>query len=110
MARALILAYRAGGADDFIHVPSLDHSGAVNELNKARYWGLLEESPQRRADGGRAGWWKLTPKGVDFIEGRITLPKYAVVYDGKLLELEGDQVGIAQALSKKFNYAELMAA
>lgn len=119
MARVLIRMFKKAGLD-WTYLPHVDlqpgerrravgHSG---EMCMTRYWGLIEGMPDdvRREDGSsRVGWWRLTPRGADFVRGGLTVPKYALVYDGRCLGLEGDQVGIRDALGSKFNYAELMA-
>lgn len=110
IARGLIMAYRAGANDTFVHAPTVTRSGDSLELSKARYWGLVEEESKLRPDGGRAGWWRLTPLGVAFVESSATVPKYALLYDGNLIRTEGDPVTIEDALGDKFSLMELMAA
>lgn len=111
MARALILIYRNGGGSRFVHIPSLravlapHHS---NEEPKLRYWDLLEEEQTVRPDGGRAGWWRVTDLGARWVLGAATVPKYARIYDGRCLRVEGDQVTIRDALGDRFDYRELM--
>lgn len=106
MARSLILMFRRGGTD-WIHVPTTVPERARDDGMLA-YWGLTEEELVRREDGGRAGWWRVTDRGAAFVNGHITLPKYAHVYDGRVLRVDGDAVSIRDALGTKFNYEELM--
>lgn len=109
MARTLIIGYRTVGLAWF-HAPTT--VGDRGELAKLRYWGLVEEEQTLRADGGRAGWWRVTSKGEQFILGRIELPAHALVYDGELLRLDESDglIGIRAALGEKFSYQELMTA
>jgi hypothetical protein len=109
MARALILMYRAGGALDFVHAPTVTRRDSNTETGKLAYWGLLVEADAEREDGGRAGFYKVTQLGVDFVEGRATIPKYAHTYDGRCLGFSGAQVTIYDALGKRFDYRALMA-
>lgn len=109
MAYGLIRAYRKAGRVPF-HMPTvLDH--IAGDHAKLRYWGLIEEEPIRRADGGRAGWWQVTELGEQFIHRTKAVPKYALIFDGRLLRLDtsGGYVTVTQALGQKFNWAELMA-
>lgn len=107
MAQSLITMYHAGAEHDFIYIP--DAVGARSrEEGKLRYWGLVEEATTPRPDGGRAGWWKLTERGVLFVRGERTVMKYAHVFNNEVVGYSGDQVGIRDALGKKFNYQELM--
>lgn len=105
-ARSLITLWRAGGADTFLHAPSLP--GDTHEISQMEWWGLIEEEKVLRPDGGRAGWWKITPTGVAFVSDNLRLPKYALVYDGRCLGLRGDLTGIRDALGSRFDYRELM--
>lgn len=108
MARSLILMHQRGGSD-WLHIPTALPARSREE-GKLRYWGLIEESPIEREDGGRAGWWRVTAAGTDFVLGRSTVQKYARIYDDRLLGLVGDWINIYDALGDKFNYDELMSA
>lgn len=109
MARSLIEMYRVGGLErEWVHVPT-QIGARSREEGKLAYWGLVEEETAKREDGGRAGYWRVTEKGVQFVRARIKVPKYARVYDGRCLSLTGDEVTIREALGSKFNYDELMA-
>lgn len=107
MARSLILMYRNAGRD-WIHIPT-QLPARSREEGKLRYWGLAEEAKVEREDGGRAGWWRVTSMGVQFVLGSLVVPKYAHIYDDRLLRLSGDPITIVDALGEKFDYAELMA-
>jgi hypothetical protein len=106
MARSLILLYRQGPG--FVHVPTAIGARSREE-GKLAYWGLAEEEHVVREDGGRAGWWRITSLGVQFVLGRVSVQKYALVYNGRVLEHDGPPWTIRDALGKRFNYAELMA-
>lgn len=109
MARALILMWKEGdlGRRLYVHVPSIDPTRG-GDVAKMEYWGLIEEERAIRIDGGRAGYWRVTRRGEDWIEGKVTIPKYARVYDGKLLSLSGPAVGIHEALGDWFRLDDLM--
>lgn len=106
MAVSLIRMYRRAGLG-WVNVP--DEIGARSrEEGKLRYWGLVEEAGELRDDGGRAGWWRVTPDGAAFVLLRARVPKYARVYDGRCLGLGGDLVTIRDCLGERFDYGELM--
>lgn len=110
MARDLCRAYRTAGGGRLFHVRTvLGHDGG--DFAKLAYWGLIEELDATRDDGSnRAGMWRITPLGVDYIRNRIRLPKYARVYDGRCLGLDDSEVaGIIDALGTRFDYSALMA-
>ena len=106
MAVSLIRMYQTAGTD-WQHIPTTIGARSREE-GKLRYWGLVEEADAERDDGGRAGWWRVTPRGADFVLGNLAVAKYARVYDGRCLGLVGDPVTIYDALGDKFDYAELM--
>jgi hypothetical protein len=106
MARALIQMYLHGAAERFVHVPSLP--GDTHEISQASWWDLVEEERIRRPDGGRAGFWSLTVFGRMFVLGEVSVPEYALIYDGSLVRTEGDPRTISDCLGVRFNYDELM--
>jgi hypothetical protein len=115
MARSLIEMYRVGregdvaGVQGWVHVPT-QIGARSREEGKLAYWGLVEEEAEiKREDGGRAGYWRVTARGAQFVRNLIQVPKYARVYDGRCLGLTGPDVSIHDALGTKFNYDELMA-
>lgn len=107
MARSLIAMYQIDPTG-YIHVPTA-LSARSREEGKLAYWRLVEEQNANRPDGGRAGYWRITELGTQFVLGQLRVPRYARVYDGKVLELTGDPISIQDALGDKFDYAELMA-
>lgn len=106
MARALITLYRHDERPAFTHGPSLP--GDTHEISQLAWWGLIEEERVKRPDGGRAGFWRLTDLGEEFVTGQTTVQKYARIYDSRCLGFEGDLVDIKAAVGDKFNYDELM--
>lgn len=108
MARHAITLYRTPSNDNgWLHLPSAlgSNDGSAAKL---AYWGLLEEHDGKREDGGRPGLWRLTDLGKEFVIGRLTVPKYAHTFNGRVLKLDGPPVGIWDCLGDKFNYNELM--
>jgi hypothetical protein len=108
--RALILFYRIGGTEEFTHSRVLKEHGHTGQgdASRLRYWGLLEEEPARKPDGGRSGFWRVTELGGQFVTGAVTAPKYAYVYDARVLRFDGDRVSVQDALGKNFDYREMM--
>jgi hypothetical protein len=114
-ARVMIALYRAGATNGtYVFLPDLldgmkgtPHQGGYGTL--AHFWGLMEVQPGERADGSkRVGWWRLTPQGVAFVEGRARAPKFARLYAQRCLGFTGEPITIRDALGNKFDYNELM--
>lgn len=108
MARSLIQMYRTGGLD-WVHLPT-QIGARSREEGKLAYWGLVEEEKALRPDGGRSGFWRVTPLGELFVQNRTTVPKYARIYNGRVLNLDpAEKASIKDALGTKFDYNDLMA-
>jgi hypothetical protein len=99
-------ARRGHTRDGFEHLPPIDPSHG--EAARLAYWGLIEEEPGFRLDGGRKGWWRPTDKGMDFLRGGLWVPSYARVYDSKLLALLGRPWSARDALKEGFDLRRLM--
>lgn len=106
MARSLIEMYRIAGMD-WVHIPTAIGARSREE-GKMRYWDLVEDSGDIRPDGGRAGWWRVTPHGARFVLRQIKVQKYARIYDDRLLNLKGNLVDIQDVLGTKFDLRKLM--
>lgn len=94
------------------------HIDEVNRINpknggnfaKLRHWGLvLEKEHEKGAERKRtSGWWCVTHTGHRFIQNEIMIPKYKLLYNGKVLGDDGPAVGISATLTEKFDYNMLM--
>lgn len=72
------------------------------------HWGLVEREPAKNTAGGRAGMYRPTPKGVEFAEGRLTVPSHIHTLCGDLIGFSEEQVSIEHCLGSRFDYDELM--
>lgn len=108
-ARGLIVVWLQAGRA-WTHLPTTAGLARLGgEFARLRYWGLVEEDDAKREDGGRAGNWRLTDPGVAFVRNQHRVPKYAYIYDGRLLDLVGEPVNVHDALGRRFRYDDLMA-
>lgn len=107
--RTLVALYRAGGTTRFVESKTVKIPGQGGDMSRLAHWHLVEQESVRRADGGRSGWWRVTPLGEEFLRGRATIPKYVYVFDGRRLKADGPELGIRECLGKKFSYDEMMA-
>lgn len=117
MAYALILVERyfrtTPDAAEWLHVPSMLTSMGLNgggDWAKLTHWDLLEEKPDIRDDDSpRAGYYKITPLGVEFVHNRVRVKKFVFIYSGERLSRTTDAtVSIEEALTTRFNYRDLM--
>lgn len=111
-ARALmIFVYELGATEKFVHSKELKRfSAGQGDCSRLSHWGLAVEENERRPDGGKSGWWMVTPFGAAFADESTgtTIPKTAYVYAGVCLKVSGPPVGIRQALGTKFNYEAMV--
>lgn len=110
--KSMIMMYRHH-RNEYVQIPTLIRrylpdmtQGGYATLGS--YWGLIEEEKERREDGGRAGWWRLTDSGIQFVLGWLSVPRQAVIYDTKLLRYQGETVTIRDVVKKQFDYDALM--
>lgn len=107
VAQVLIAMYRTRGG--WIRVADLGLTRG--DEAKARYWDLIEApADAEREDGSRrVGIWRLTVRGIAFVNDQIRVPKYVRIYNGRRIGVDDTEtVSIADVLGSKFNYRELM--
>jgi hypothetical protein len=106
-ARLLMRFYRAGGTGAFVESKAVKgiSQGSASHL---AFWQLVEHEPDRRPDGGKSGWWRVTTQGEAFLQGRLLIPKYAYVYDGNVLRHDGDPTSVYNVLGEQFDWREHM--
>ena len=77
---------------------------------KLRWWDLIEQKPKEKGKGnGRtSGMWRITQKGIKFVENRIAVPKYVKLFNSKSYGFYGDQVRISDCFENRFDYEKLM--
>lgn len=112
VALQLITLFKKGGHRKYIHVSELIPPGTSGsgDFTKAKYWGLIEEQEHVADKTKKSGYWALSDKGVAFVRGNWNIPKYALVYDDRVLGFDGEEITIRACLGNEFNYSQLMAA
>lgn len=106
--------------EEWLHVPSYiaemvsdnpRRAAAVRgDWAKLKFWGLIEEKPDVRADGSpRVGYWKLTPLGRQFARRHVKVPSHVYIYNGEPLQRTVEEmITIDDALGTEFSYDEIM--
>jgi len=114
MAACLIELYKAKevGPVDSSYIAKrlrhLDTSHPTGDLSKLAFWDLIHETPGDPTDEDSPSAWAITEKGESFVERRSTVVKYAFVYLDQVLEFDGEQVSIDDALGNRFSFDEIM--
>lgn len=97
MAQALIALHQAGaGPARAKHWSTVLADAGIPRADEAKlgHWGLVAKS-------GKAGMWVVTQAGRGFLNG-TQVPRHALIYNGRVLGFEGDQVTISDALGTPF--------
>lgn len=63
--------------------------GMPSSWTQCKHWRLIESNP---SEGRKQGYYRLTQKGFDFVEGKITIPEKAQVYQDECQGFEGDEI------------------
>jgi hypothetical protein len=81
------------------------------EISKLVNWGLVVEKTKDDEDITNdriSGYWKITKKGINFVENRITVKSHVYLYNNELLGFSSLNANIIDCLGKKFSYHKLM--
>lgn len=114
MACALIYIHKSGKRE-FFHVEDylkeIDCPSSIRgDFAKLRFFGLIESIDLTRKDGSdRSGYYKITQKGIDFVNGTIQVPRAVRIFNNATYGMDEEMIDIHQALKNKFSYKDLMA-
>lgn len=89
------------------HLPDSASQGGYLVLGQ--HWDLIESEPLVRGEVGRTGYWRVTDKGEAFLAMELSVPKYAHVFKGGCLALDGPLITFRDALGERFDFRALMA-
>lgn len=94
------------------YLKALDIPSSIRgDMGKLRHWKLTEVCSGTREDGSkRIGLHRITHSGIEFVERRLSVQKYARLYNNRCLGFKkgGGEITIDDALGKKFSYREVM--
>ncbi len=93
------------------------HGQVGGDWARLRHWNLIEECPQdanTKQRGGRtSGFWRITKTGIEWVEGKITIPRYIQTCMGHFEGFVTKQkkphfISVQEALANKFDHQKLM--
>lgn len=92
-----------------IHLDNFTVLAKDRNFNQLVNWGLIR--PEINDDGSKraSGYWHPTQLGIDFVMGRIEIPKYIITCENELIGTKGPMMNVTEALRNKFNYTQLIA-
>ena len=114
MVEVLAWVYRLGvlrsgsrAAPAPIHVTrellAVGRNAVAQEYSKLRFWELLAP-----VDGAE-GMWRVTPLGVEFLEGRASVPAHVVIFDNTRVRVDDRRIRVDDALGVRFDLDALLA-
>lgn len=109
MSRMLIQLYFL--KDEWNHVSDIAKGisdTGTNDFSKLRNWLLIEQKKNEDSKKKTSGFWKITPLGRLFVEGKVTVPSFVNIYNTKKYGESTEMITIEDALGVKFNYQKLM--
>lgn len=76
---------------------------------KLAYWGLVQTRARRETEHNKrsSGEWMPTGLGLSFAKQRVRIPKYAYIYNGKVVGYSEEMASISECLDGDFNYEDL---
>lgn len=84
-------------------------SSVRGDIHKLRFWGFIEPADGDKEDGNpNNGFYRLTPKGIDFVNAKILVQKYVKIYNNTFYGFAGPEIDVHVAIKNKFNYTEMM--
>jgi hypothetical protein len=115
MAQALVEMYKywKRTGEEWVNLPQItaklkDSGFSGGDPVKSKHYELIEAWKGVRPDGSKkTGWYRLTEKGIYFVEGKISIPKRFRLYRNKLLWFSKEEVFLTDVLPS-FNYDEMM--
>lgn len=72
------------------------------DFTKLRYWELIELNSEK------AGFYRITQKGIDFLNNKIKIPKSALIYNDEVLGFSEKQVSVNDVVKEFFDFEVLM--
>jgi hypothetical protein len=106
-AIAMLLIYMYHTKREWVHI--MKETKFTTMYGIAQFWGVIIQKTKTPEDDKRAsGFWKLTDLGVDFVTGKISIPRYLYLYNDKVIRISEEKCTIKSCLTKKFSYSELM--
>lgn len=103
MVRALALLAKAPHGLSSSEITKLTRQTGGGDTSRLAHWEMIEPLPDH--------FWKITPKGRQFLAGDIRVPHKALVYIDKLIGFDTSiEVGVHDVVGKAFDLDEVLAA
>lgn len=71
-------------------------------------WGLLESSGEVRDGKKSIGWWRVTPNGELFLDGKLSIPDKVYIYNNGIEGYSNRLLYFYDCFGKHFHYETVM--
>lgn len=103
MARSLITMWR-NARFNWFNMPEMAKKWDKRDEAMLAYWGLIEKATRENRPGEKIkGFWRVTDQGHAYIQGRLSVPQFARVYNKQVVGYEGPMVTIRDAVGVNFD-------
>lgn len=116
MVKLLIELYRLDRQkQDYYHVSDIykaltKKKNGSDDFSKFSRWGMIVQKKKMPGQLGRtSGYWAITPKGRDFVEGKIRVPRAVYMFNKISRGFTPETVDVKEALGSVFDYEQMMA-
>lgn len=109
MARSLVWLAHHSANGEWVDVPKTAPRWLLrsNQLATLRWWDLIERHGTDDPTKKHSGFWRATPKGQDFANNRIEVPKKVFTYDADVVDFSDEEVRIKDCI-EIFDYRSVM--
>jgi len=97
--------------EDWVDIPSIAPRWLVrsNQLPTLKWWGLVERRPNGKDSKNKhSGMWRITQLGIDFVYGKVSIPKKVFTYNDVVQSVSPENVFIKDCFKDYFDYRDLM--
>jgi hypothetical protein len=93
-----------GNPDGWVEVQSTGPRWMIRgkTYSMIAHWGLIESQSRR------SGIWRVTPKGRDFLSGKVLVPDAVYIYDNDVWAVSKDETSFRGCFGVNFDFDELM--
>lgn len=109
-ARFLVWIFTNGDKDGWVHTPTQAPREFLQakSFTNLRYWALIENYPNDNKKIKGSGLWRITKKGIKYMQGEMQLPKKAFVFDRTLMGFSEKQVYFKECFKENFDLEQVM--
>jgi len=94
-------------AEDFFKKQDCS-SSLRGDFPKLRFWGFIAPKPSLSDDDLHSpGFYKILPRGLEFLEGNLVVPASVLIYNNKFIGWGEKTTDLKGALKNKFNINDL---